>query len=182
MKYTPGLEVILKELNLSIPSFRMIYCTVLAAFFRIAIPKMVHGRGSATNGAIPSSCIHISVQCRPLKGKVIKLCSSNIHNTIPEIPKMSQEGQLKCSHYNSGYCKFAKKERGCRFFHPEATCELPNCRNRNCPDRHPRSCKFGDTCIFQIRCSYKHEKEKAPEKSTSIEETVKELDQLKVDI
>ena len=26
MKYTPRLEVILKELNLSIPSFRIIYC------------------------------------------------------------------------------------------------------------------------------------------------------------
>lgn len=122
------------------------------------------------------------MQCRPLKGTVIKLCSLNIHNTISEIPKMSQEGQLKCSHYNSGYCKFAKKERGCRLFHLEATCELPNCRNKKCPDRHPRSCKFGDTCIFQIRCSYKHAKEKVAEKSTSIEDMVKEVDQLKVDI
>ena len=95
---------------------------------------------------------------------------------------MSQEGQLRCRHYNSGYCKFAKKDRGCRFFHPEATCELPNCRNKKCPDRHPMSCKFGDTCLFQIRCSYKHAKDRAPEKSTSIEDFVKEVDQLKVDI
>ena len=31
MKYTPRLEVILKELNLSIPSFRIIYCTQLVS-------------------------------------------------------------------------------------------------------------------------------------------------------
>ena len=37
VKYTPGLEEILKKLNLSIPSFRMIYCTVLpVAKYRIA--------------------------------------------------------------------------------------------------------------------------------------------------
>ena len=101
-------------------------------------------------------------------------------NTISENLTMSQKYRLKCSHFNSGYCKFAKKEKGCKFYHPQTTCELPNCKDKKCPARHPRSCKFGDTCSFQTRCSYKHEKYK-PSKEL-IENTSKEVDQLKADI
>ena len=65
--------------------------------------------------------------------------------TVSENFKMSQEDNIKCNHYNSGNCKFAKKEKGCKFFHPETICELPKCKDKKCPDIHPRPCKFGDT-------------------------------------
>ena len=73
---------------------------------------------------------------------------------------MCQEDQIKCYHYNSGYCKLVKRERGCKLYHPETNCEIINCKDKECPDRHPRPCKFGDTtCIFQVRCPYKHGKD-----------------------
>ena len=103
-------------------------------------------------------------------------------SNISEIPKMSQEEQIKCSYYNSGYCKFTKKEKGCKFYHPEETCYIPNCNNKKCPARHPKSCKFGDTCVFQTGCSYKHAKTDLSDDSISIVETNKEIDQLKADI
>ena len=90
---------------------------------------------------------------------------------------MSQEDKIKCSHYNSGHCKFAKKENGCKLYHPETICEILNCKNKKCSSRHPRPCKYGDSCVFQIRCSYKHKVE-----STSIVSTRKEVEQLRTDI
>ena len=115
--------------------------------------------------------------CRPLKGKVITLYSRKNIITVSENLKMSQEEKIKCSHYNSGYCKFAKKESGCKLYHPETTCEIPNCNNKKCPSRHQRPCRHGATCVFQIRCSYKHTVE-----SISIVSTSKEVEQLRADI
>ena len=39
-----------------------------------------------------------------------------------------------------------------------------------------------DTCIFQVQCSYKHAKDQPPKEIIYIENTSKEVDQLKVDI
>ena len=51
--------------------------------------------------------------------------------TVSENFKMSQEDNVKCNHYNSGNCKFAKKEKGCKFFHPETICELHNVKTKS---------------------------------------------------
>ena len=124
----------------------------------------------------------VAVQCRPPKNKVTKLCSQNIIISISENLKMSQGDKLKCSHYNSGHCKFVKKEKGCKFHHNERVCEIQNCKDKKFSGRHPKSCKFGDTCRFQVRCSYKHEKDQPPKEIISIENTSKEVGQLKADI
>ena len=69
---------------------------------------------------------------------------------------MSEGVPKKCAYYNSGYCKFSRKQNGCRHFHPETNCVDKNCRDRSCPRRHPKNFKFGQTCSYQSRCSYKH--------------------------
>ena len=54
----------------------------------------------------------------------------------------------KCFSYNVGDCKLSMKKNGCKLYHPEECCQLFNCIYRDCPKRHPRTCKFGETCIF----------------------------------
>ena len=65
-------------------------------------------------------------------------------------------GRKKCTFYNVGYCKYSRKENGCKLYHPEKCCQLLNCFDRECPRRHPRTCRFGETCLFQSGCAYKH--------------------------
>lgn len=65
-------------------------------------------------------------------------------------------GGKKCTFYNVGYCKYSRKENGCKLYHPEECCQLLNCIDRYCPRRHPRVCRFGETCLFQNGCAYKH--------------------------
>lgn len=69
---------------------------------------------------------------------------------------MSEEVKRKCSYYNSGYCKFSRQAKGCRFIHPEENCKLTKCRDKLCPKRHPKACKFRDECRYQTRCCYRH--------------------------
>jgi hypothetical protein len=61
---------------------------------------------------------------------------------------------VKCSHFNSGYCRFTRK--GCRYFHPTEVCDKRHCGMKGCPKRHPKKCKYGSQCIFQKNCAYKH--------------------------
>lgn len=93
---------------------------------------------------------------------------------------MSQDSVKKCSYYNSGYCKYSKKENGCKKYHPTESCAQINCKNQGCPLRHPKKCKFLEKCIFQKRCCYKHEKEPTKEDKIIAEE--KELNNLKSEI
>ena len=72
---------------------------------------------------------------------------------------MSQGVVIKCSYFNSGYCRYTKKEMGCKKHHPSDDCTVQGCREKACPNRHPKKCKFEDKCMFQSRCSYKHFKE-----------------------
>ena len=95
---------------------------------------------------------------------------------------MSPEDKTKCGHYNSGYCKFMKKENGCKYFHPDKTCERPTCKDKKCSDRHPKPCKFGDTCLFQTRCSYKHLKDRLTDENILIASTTREVDELRAEI
>ena len=65
-------------------------------------------------------------------------------------------GVKKCSYYNVDHCKFPRKENGCKIYHPEECCQLLNFIDTDCLRRQPRTCKFGETCIFQNNCLYKH--------------------------
>ena len=93
---------------------------------------------------------------------------------------MAQDSSKKCFYYNSGYCKYSKKENGCKDFHPTESCTQINCKNQGCPLRHPKKCKFLEKCSFQKRCCYKHEKEPTNEDVIIAEE--KEVNNLKAEI
>ena len=66
---------------------------------------------------------------------------------------------------------------GCYNFHPSDDCNLPGCREKACPNRHPKKCKFDDKCMFQSRCSYKHYKEIYQTKERdNVQEEIKTLE------
>ena len=52
---------------------------------------------------------------------------------------MSEAYSRKCRYYNSGYCKFTRKENGCCNLHPTETCKIPKSREKGCPLRHPKN-------------------------------------------
>ena len=65
----------------------------------------------------------------------------------------------KCRYYNRGFCKDTIK---CRYLHPERICqvylETQSCQEKQCPDRHPKLCKWlkhSGGCKRQ-NCAYLH--------------------------
>ena len=63
---------------------------------------------------------------------------------------------VKCSHQNTGFCKFDKR---CRYKHPEVICQNRTCRERDCPKRHPKPCRnwfLRKYCKFGVDCMYDH--------------------------
>ena len=69
---------------------------------------------------------------------------------------MTENNSPKCSYYNSGYCKFAKKENGCKYLHPTECCKDSKCKDKGCQLRHPKKCRHGEKCRYQTLCAYKH--------------------------
>ena len=69
---------------------------------------------------------------------------------------MTADLAKKCSYFNSGYCKFTRKENGCKYYHPTEACTKTKCNNKSCDKRHPKKCRHGDQCRFRTRCLYKH--------------------------
>ena len=67
----------------------------------------------------------------------------------------------KCRYFDKGFCKYRKK---CRYSHPEQTCEqflmYGQCRDQNCPERHPQLCKFWqnnqNSCKRNLKCDFLH--------------------------
>ena len=80
--------------------------------------------------------------------------------------------QKKCAYHNSGYCKFSRKETGCKNYHPKEICKVTKCRDKKCQERHPKECRFQEECQFQLCCSYKHTK---PEPKQNVSEEIKSL-------
>ena len=96
---------------------------------------------------------------------------------------MAGEIQKKCSYYNKGYCKFTRKEGGCRNFHPKNICKKLNCKDKSCEERHPKPCRFDDCCRFQTRCQYNHERQAANHNhSEEVKSLTEEIDTLKREI
>ena len=71
---------------------------------------------------------------------------------------MSRPPTEKCSYHNSGYCKFSRSKNGCNRYHPTETCQVKSCKSKTCPQRHPKTCKYGEECRFQLNFSYIHSK------------------------
>ena len=73
------------------------------------------------------------------------------------LTKVAQENQdyFQCYYNNVGYCKFRDQ---CRHRHFKEICQKVICRDIKCQSRHPRTCKYGESCKFLARncCVYKH--------------------------
>ena len=98
---------------------------------------------------------------------------------------MTEDIQIKCSYFNSGYCKFTRKENGCNFYHPTEPCKLLKCKDKECQYRHQKKCKHGEIWRFQKRCEYLHLVEELGNENTSIQEIInlnREINILKEDI
>ena len=95
---------------------------------------------------------------------------------------MNEASERKCLYYNSGYCKFSKREYGCKKYHPEQNCKITGCKDKACPFRHPKKCKFAETCRFQIRCAYSHDSEKERNFNEELDIAVKDIHKLKAEI
>ena len=69
---------------------------------------------------------------------------------------MAAVSSRKCQHFNIGYCKY--KDKGCKNIHPEETCVLQKCTNKDCPRRHQKVCRYKESCIFHKTqsCEYAH--------------------------
>ena len=84
----------------------------------------------------------------------------------------------KYTYFNSGYCRYVRREKGCKFYHPTDICESKKCDIKKCDKRHPKNCRHGDTCRFQTRCLYNHKmtnKERTNEHSEETERGIANL-------
>ena len=61
--------------------------------------------------------------------------------------------KVRCKYYNSGFCRYGKI---CKFFHPTSVCLKDTCRDKDCPSRHPRQCRYRKNCKRKATCMYKH--------------------------
>ena len=96
---------------------------------------------------------------------------------------MSGLPQIKCKYYNSGYCKFSRKESGCKKYHPTYICKITKCKDKTCRNRHPKVCRFKEECRFQLHCSYTHSKpEYKRNTSKEIKSLTEHVDNLKKEI
>jgi hypothetical protein len=69
---------------------------------------------------------------------------------------MSDKTVQKCTYHNSGYCKYTKKLGGCRYTHSNLVCTDTKCSMKTCPNRHPKTCRYGDKCKYGTDCGYSH--------------------------
>ena len=107
-----------------------------------------------------------------------------------DVKKLTKAGfedknNFQCHHNNLGYCRFREK---CRYKHYFDVCSKSICRDKRCPYRHPRTCKYGDLCRFQIRkvCLYNHRNNNVNEDSLlekgEAEKLVKQVKELETEI
>ena len=84
-----------------------------------------------------------------------------VENTENIKKKNEDKIQRKCKFFNSGFCKY--KDKSCRFVHPKKRCKeylkSLTCGYRDCPDRHPKICKWQSDrtqCKRGEECEYLH--------------------------
>ena len=100
----------------------------------------------------------------------------------PELTKsfLLNKNSFQCYHNNKGYCCYGQK---CRFQHYKETCSKSICKDKECPKRHPKHCKWGERCKFLRKniCAFKHEPDAnhlVPNNSTYEDE----MDKLRIEI
>ena len=91
---------------------------------------------------------------------------------------------FQCYHNNRGHCQYGEK---CRYQHYKITCEKIVCTDGECKFRHPKVCKYRDSCKYLRKqiCAYKHEVFKCKNnlKTTEkVKEYEDEMKQLKYEI
>ena len=63
----------------------------------------------------------------------------------------------QCRFDNKGYCRLSES---CSFFHAKTTCEIYSktgtCWLKNCSQRHPKMCRYGERCYRGKLCRYLH--------------------------
>ena len=62
-----------------------------------------------------------------------------------------------CKYYDNGYCRY---KENCKYFHSAKNCEVINCENQTCKNRHPKQCRYyrRQNCKFGEDCCFKHDK------------------------
>ena len=91
----------------------------------------------------------------------------------------------KCEYFDRSYCKYGDK---CDNEHPDNVCEISNCFDDKCLNRHPNPCNFGPRCHYYRKntCLYSHviivkdddQKEKVKKMESKLDEMNKKMKQL----
>ena len=70
---------------------------------------------------------------------------------------VDQRNGFRCKYHNSGFCRYGNV---CKFFHATLICRTDNCRERKCPSRHPKECRYKSNCRRKTYCLYKHDNDR----------------------
>ena len=78
------------------------------------------------------------------------------------------KSSAKCYYYNKGYCR---SKSSCYFLHPTVLCEIENCDEKKCPNRHIKDCKnfIQNNCKFGQQCEFNHDSSKRIKMNQKIE-------------
>ena len=78
----------------------------------------------------------------------------------------------KCPFFDTGYCKYGDK---CQYQHYKTKCQNKDCANKACTFRHPKPCKYKESCrrFAKANCAYDHENQVNQD---SLKDKIKHLD------
>ena len=82
------------------------------------------------------------------------------------------KSEIVCKYHNTGFCKYGDK---CKFFHAKSGCDQRPCKLNTCKLRHPKLCKYKESCKRQADCFYVHKKTAAKNHDKKVMEENKEL-------
>ena len=68
-------------------------------------------------------------------------------NSLKRTKVFQNKNLFQCYYNNRGFCSFRDKYR---YRHFRGICAKNVCRERNCENRHPVTCRFKDDCTFLI--------------------------------
>ena len=73
--------------------------------------------------------------------------------------------QLVCKYYNTGFCKFKGE---CNSYRHIIICSKRGCREKTCPNRHPRKCRYQDQCRRRSTSRYSHDNKSALNEKSAV--------------
>ena len=77
-----------------------------------------------------------------------------------------------CRYNQTGYCR---NRSWCDRPHCNTICQQRVCRNRNCIERHPKTCKYFakyNSCSYKDKCAYTHPKSRGRENQDKLENEI----------